>query len=142
MHLKRNTMMKWLCAAGVLLVLGSCTGAAEQEAFKETVFDVKALTATPLNPKVLKSTEKDGIITEEVQFHSEMDGEKSVDIFAFFSYPKGATKLPAFIWNQAGHGQASPYFPELGAKRGYAALCIDLPLAGYRSTGGYSISGL
>ncbi|MHB9109106.1 MAG: alpha/beta hydrolase family protein [Armatimonadota bacterium] len=105
----------------------------------DPVFDAPALIGTPLNTKVLKSTEKDGIITEEVTFHSEMDGEKSVEIFAFFCYPKGAKGLPAFVWNQAGLGKASTYFPELGAKRGYAALCIDYPLPNYRSTGSYNV---
>lgn len=109
-------------------------------AIKETVFDIKALTTTPLNTKILKSTEKDGIVTEEVMFHSEMDGDKSVDIFGYFCYPKGAKSLPAFIWNQGGLYQATTYFPELGAKRGYAALCIDFPIPGYRSTGGYPIN--
>ena len=139
--LTRKQMMKCLSTIGVLLACAS-TAFAEPEPYKDPVFDVKALTATPLNPKVLKTTEKDGIVSEEVMFHSETDGEKSVDIFAFFSYPKGAKNLPAFVWNQAGLGQASTYFTELGAKRGYAAICIDLPLAGYRSTGGYQISGL
>jgi len=105
----------------------------------DAVFDVPALIGTPLNAKVLKSSEKDGIVTEEVSFHSETDGEKNVEIFAFFCYPKGAKGLPAFVWNQAGLGQASTYFPELGAKRGYAALCIDYPLPGYRSTGAYNV---
>jgi len=113
---------------------------AQQQFVKETVYDFAALTATPLNPRVLKSTEADGIVTEEVMFHSEMDGEKSVDIFAFFAYPKGAKGLPAFVWNQAGLGRAGTYFTNLGAKRGYAVLCIDMPLPGYRSTGGYPIS--
>ena len=116
------------------------TGSAQTAAMKETVFNIKALTATPLNPRVLKSTEKDGIVTEEVMFHSHMDGDKSVDIFAFFSYPKDAKDLPAFIWNQGGLYQATTYFTELGAKRGYAALCIDFPIPGYRSTGDYPIN--
>lgn len=103
----------------------------------DPVFDVPALLAPPLNGRVLKSTEADGIVTEEVTFHSEMDGEKSVEIFAFFYYPKGAKGLPAFVWNQAGLGKASTHFTLLGAKRGYAALCIDYPLPGYRSTGNY-----
>lgn len=106
----------------------------------DPVFDVAALTATPLDAKALKSSEKDGVVTEEVMFHSEMDGTNRVDIFAFFSYPKGATKLPAFIWNQGGLGQANTYWTEFGAKRGYATLCIDFPLPGYRSTGGYPIN--
>ncbi len=110
---------------------------------KESVFDLKAILAPPLNARTTKTSEKDGIVTEEVMFHSEMDGAKSVDIFAFLSYPKGARKLPAFIWNQGGLGQASTYWTEFGARRGYATLCIDFPLPGYRSTGGYPInSGL
>lgn len=110
---------------------------------KETVFDLKAILAPPLNSRVLKTTDKGGIITEEVKFHSENDGGKAVEIFAFFSYPKGARKLPAFVWNQGGLARASAYWTELGAKRGYAALCIDFPIPGYRSTGGYPInSGL
>ncbi len=120
---------------GLTLLLASCfLGQAEP------VFDLKAILAPPLNVRVLKTTEKDGIVTEEVMFHSETDGKKSVDIFALFCYPKGARKLPAFIWNQGGLYQATPYFPELGAKRGYATLCIDFPIPGYRSTGGYPIN--
>jgi len=107
---------------------------------QENVFDVKALSSTPLNARVTKTTEADGIVVEEVMFHSEMDGEKSVDIFGIFAYPKGARGLPAFIWNQGGLYQATDWFPKLGAKRGYAALCIDFPIPGYRSTGGYPIN--
>jgi dienelactone hydrolase len=106
----------------------------------DSVFDVEALTSTPLNARVLKSTEKDGIVTEEVMFHSETDDTNNVEIFAFFSYPKGAEKLPAFIWNQGGLGQANTYWTEFGAKRGYATLCIDFPIPGYRSRGGYAIN--
>jgi len=105
----------------------------------DPVFDLEQLLATPLNPRTTKSEEKDGIVTEEVMFHSETDGEKRVEIFAFFSHPKGARALPAFIWNQGGLGQASSYWTILGARRGYAALCIDFPMPGYRSTGGYPI---
>ncbi|MHB0935447.1 MAG: alpha/beta hydrolase family protein [Armatimonadota bacterium] len=106
----------------------------------DPVYDVKAILATPLNPKTTKKTVTNGIVTEEVTFHSEMDGEKSVDIFAFFSYPEGGKNLPAFVWNQGGLYQASSYWTEFGARRGYAALCIDFPLPGYRSTGGYNIT--
>jgi len=106
----------------------------------DSVFDIATLTSTPLDAEVLKSAEKDGIVTEEVRYHAEMDGTNRVDIFAFFSYPKGATKLPAFIWNQGGLGQASTPMTEFGAKRGYAAMCIDFPMPGYRSTGGYPIT--
>src|SRR4051794_294251 len=71
----------------------------------DPVFDLKALSSTPLNPRTLKRTEKGNIVTEEVRFHSETDGGKDIDIFAIFSYPKGGKKLPAFVWNQGGLGQ-------------------------------------
>jgi dienelactone hydrolase len=125
--------------AALLLVFSCHADAAEPD----PVFDFAALTAPPLNARTLKSTPKDGIVTEEVMFHSEKDGAKSVDIFAYFSYPKGGKKLPAFVWNQPGLYQANTYWPEFGARRGYATLCIDFPIPGYRSTGGYPInSGL
>lgn len=134
-------MARWLT---VVLTLALCSMEGPvRSGEKEAVFDLKAILTPPLNTRTTTTTEKDGIVTEEVMFHSEKDGAKSVDIFAFFSYPKGARKLPAFIWNQGGLGQASTYWTEFGAKRGYATLCIDFPLPGYRSTGGYPInSGL
>ncbi len=134
--------MRWILFALVALCL--IASLAQAEDFKDPVFDLNAITSMPLNAKVLKGPyEKDGVMVEEVQFHSEMDGSTSVDIFGIFAYPKGAKALPAFIWNQGGLAQASDYFPILGAKRGYAALCIDFPIKGYRSTGGYLInSGL
>lgn len=136
----KNGMLALLAAQLLLasaLILG-CAGKPARAA--DSVFDVKAILATPLNPRTMKKTVKDGIVTEEVMFHSEMDGEKSVDIFAFFSYPEGGKNLPAFVWNQGGLYQANTYWTEFGARRGYAALCIDFPLPGYRSTGGYNIT--
>jgi dienelactone hydrolase len=127
---------------GLLAILVLASGAIRAPA-ADAVFNVSALISTPLNPRVLKTTEKDGIITEEVMFHSEVDGTNKVEIFALFSYPKGAQRLPAFVWNQSGLYQATPYFTEYGARKGYAALCIDFPIPGYRSTGRYPInSGL
>ena len=122
-------------AALILLVIARVGFAAD-----DPIFDVPALTSTPLNAKTLRKSERDGIVTEEVQFHSETDGDKVVEIFAYFSYPVGARRLPAFIWNPGGLGQASPGFTEPPAKRGYAVLCIDFPQPGYRSTGNYSIN--
>src|SRR5262245_3708903 len=80
-------------------VAGLVPAAAAQPA-ADPVFEVKAILAPPLAPRVLRTSEKDGIVTEEVMFHAEKDGSKSVDIFAYFSYPKGAKQLPAFVWNQ------------------------------------------
>ncbi|MCI0685064.1 MAG: hypothetical protein L0Y71_23445 [Gemmataceae bacterium] len=76
----------------------------------ETVFDLKAILAPPLRARTVKMSAKGDIVTEEVRFHSESDGGKDVEIFAFFSYPRNAKSLPAFIWNQGGLGQASTYW--------------------------------
>lgn len=104
--------------------------------------DVKALYSTPLNAKTLKTTEADGIVTEEVTFHVEMDGEKSVDTFGFFLYPKDAKGLPSVIWNQSGLAPADTALAMYGVKRGYAMLCFDYPNLGngYRSTVKYAIN--
>src|SRR5260370_23823550 len=128
-------MFRWPLAVALLTALSAAEAPAQ-----ETVFDVPALIATPLNSRTLKRTDKGDIVTEEVRFHSEKDGDKDVDIFAYFSYPKGAKKLPAFIWNPGGLSQASTYWTEPHAKRGYAVLCIDFPNTGYRSTGNYPIN--
>jgi dienelactone hydrolase len=128
-------MSKWLVIGAALIVFASSVRAAD-----DPIFDVQRLISTPLEPRILKSSERDGVVTEEVRFHSERDGDKDVDIFAFFSYPKGGKSRPAFIWNQGGLGQASPSVTEAGARRGYATLCIDFPQPGYRSTGNYPIN--
>jgi dienelactone hydrolase len=106
----------------------------------DTLFDVAALSSTPLRARTLRRIERHGVITEEVRFHSETDAGKDVDLFAYFSYPKGANHLPAFIWNPGGLGQASTAYTEPEARRGYAVLCIDFPQPGYRSTGNYPIN--
>lgn len=77
--------------------LGSFLPTVPDGAVKDPVFDLDAILAPPLQARTLRSREKDGIVTEEVMFHAEMDGKKNVDIFAFFSYPKGAKKLPATV---------------------------------------------
>jgi dienelactone hydrolase len=128
-------MGRWLSASVVLFAGPIASSLAD-----DPVFDVRAQSATPLQARTLKNTERDGIITEEVRFHSEKDGDKDVSIFAYFSYPKGGRKLPAYIWNPGGLGQASPAYTEAGARRGYATLCIDFPQPGYRSTGDYPIN--
>ncbi len=108
--------------------------------FVDPVFDVAALTATPLNAKSLSKTESNGIVTEEVMYHSETFNGVSVDIFAILAYPKNATNLPAIIWNQGGLSQADAnIITSQAAQRGYLGMCIDFPLPGYRSTGGFNI---
>lgn len=136
-------MWKWFSIASLLW--GNAASVPEPSSVeRETIFDYEALIATPLQPRTLKKRETNGIVTEEVMFHSERDGAHDVDIFAYFSYPskpiKAGQKLPAFVWNQGGLSRASALRTEMGARRGYATLCIDFPQPGYRSTGRYAIN--
>ena len=131
---RSSTMMSCFAVVVVLAATAVSLSAGDP------IFDVKALSTTPLNSRVLSRSEKNGVVTETVRFHSERDGQKDVDIFAFFSYPKGARQLPAFIWNQGGLSQASPSATRKPAARGYAVLCIDFPQPAYRSTGDYPIN--
>jgi dienelactone hydrolase len=104
------------------------------------VFDFAAINAPPLLSRTLKRTESNGIVTEEVKFLSEMDGRKPVEIFAYFSYPKGRRNLPAFIWIEGGLAPARTLRTHFGARRGYATMAIDFPRPGLRSTGLYPIN--
>jgi dienelactone hydrolase len=125
------------------LLTGWAGAANAQEKIKpvpDPIFDVEKLIATPVDAKITKGpTEKDGVMLEELMYHSEMDGDKRVDIYALFAYPKGARKLPAIVWCMPGLGQANDYWPIFFAKRGYAALCPEYPHTGYRCTVGYTI---
>ncbi|MBL8851640.1 MAG: acetylxylan esterase [Planctomycetaceae bacterium] len=134
-------LIYWTAIAALLSA--APLSAADGPLVPDPIFDVPALTSTPLHARTLERSEHDGIVTEQVRFHSETDGDKQVEIFAFLSYPQGARAFPAYIWNPGGLGQASPAYTELGARRGYVVLCIDFPQPGYRSTGDYPInSGL
>ena len=111
----------WRTAAflfAALLAVGQPTPVAAQPA-KDPVFDLQAILAPPLKC-VLKTTEKNGIVTEEVRFHSEMDGAKSVDIFAYFSYPKGCAATPGVHLEPGRFGTGNNVLD--GVRRG-ARLC-------------------
>lgn len=57
------------------------------------IFDLKAIHAVPLDAQVVKTTEADGIITEEIRYTS----RPGVRVLACMSYPKGAKKLACNI---------------------------------------------
>ena len=54
--------------------------------------------------------------------------------------PKERASYPPSSGTRGASAQASAYWTEFGARRGYATLCIDFPIPGYRSTGGYPIN--
>jgi dienelactone hydrolase len=106
----------------------------------DPVFDLGAILALPMEAKVLASSEKEGIMTEEVLYRSEMDGPKPVDTFAYLSFPKDRRPMPAVIWAMPGLAPANTWWPQFFARRGYAALCVEYPMKGYRGTGQYAIA--
>ena len=105
----------------------------------DPVFDLAAIHALPLEAKVLARSEQDGIITEEMLYRSEMDGAKAVDVFAYLSFPKTARPLPAVVWAMPGLAPANTWWPQFFARRGYAALCVEYPMKGYRGSGQYAL---
>ena len=57
------------------------------------IFDLQAIRSVPMNVEVVKKTESNGVITEEIRF----TGVPGVRSFAYFCYPKGGKKLPTNI---------------------------------------------
>jgi hypothetical protein len=102
-----------------------CSGMLSATPPADPVFDLDTILAPPLEVRVLGKAEKGGLVSEEVLYRSEMDGPKRVDVFAYFSYPKGGKSLPAVVWAMPGLAPASTWWSEFFAKRGYAALCVE-----------------
>ena len=127
----------WICAGAALLLLASAAWAGpEASPGPAAVFPMKDIISKPLDAKVLKTTEKDGIVIEEVEFTSDTDpAGKPVRTFGVLAYPKGGKKLPAIMWGQSGMYPAGDYFPVLFAKKGYISLCITLDLNTWKAFG-------
>src|SRR5687767_8310829 len=77
----------------------------------DPLFDFDAITKDPLDARVTKSTESEGIVAEEIEF----TGAEGQRITGLLAYPKGGTNLPAIFWSQSGMYAASDYFPKLFA---------------------------
>ena len=92
------------------------------------VFDIEAMQEEALYPVLLSSAQSDGLVTEEIEFTSDHDlGGKPIRTYGILAYPKSGRNLPAILWCQSGMADASSYFPELLARKGYMALSITLP---------------
>ena len=112
----------------IALAFVAClTADAHAESPPDPLFDFKAIASDPLDAKVLKSSEKDGIVTEEFEFTSFVRDGKPDRVFGILAYPMGAKKLPAVFWSQSGMAPAGPYFPVVFAKKGYFCANVTLP---------------
>ena len=112
---------------------------------KDSIFDVPALlTAGPLNARTLKGPyEKEGVMVEEVMFHSGDGRRQERRYFRHRRVPQGWQK-PARVRVEPGrpvpgHG----LFPDLRCQARLRRALHRLPhrrALGYRSTGGYTIN--
>lgn len=79
----------------------------------------------PLDAKVVREWEKDGIVYRYVTYHVGTFKDKPARMAAFFAFPKGAKKLPGLLHLHGGGQRAFLHEVEFYAKRGYACLSIN-----------------
>jgi hypothetical protein len=79
----------------------------------------------PIDAKVVREWEKDGIVYRYVTFHIGTFKGKPARMAAFFGFPKDGKKLPALLQIHGGGQRASLKEVEFYAKRGYASLSIN-----------------
>lgn len=79
----------------------------------------------PLDAKVVREWEKDGIVYRHVTYHIGTFKGKPAQMAAFFGFPKGEKKLPGLLHIHGGGQRAFLHEVEFYAKRGYACLSIN-----------------
>jgi dienelactone hydrolase len=79
----------------------------------------------PLDAKVVREWEKDGIVCRHVTYHVGTFKGKPARMAAFYGFPKGAKKLPGLLHLHGGGQRAFLHEVEFYAKRGYACLSIN-----------------
>lgn len=79
----------------------------------------------PLDTKVVRQWEKDGIVYRYVTFHIGSFKDQPARMAAFYAFPKRAEKLPGLLHLHGGGQRAFLHEVEFYAKRGYACLSIN-----------------
>lgn len=79
----------------------------------------------PLDAKVVREWEKDGIVYRYVTFHVGTFKGKPARMAAFYAFPKGARKTAALLHLHGGGQRAFLHEVEFYAKRGYPCLSIN-----------------
>jgi len=98
------------------------------------IFNVRAIHAVSLNPEILKRTEEGNVITEEVRFTS----VPGVRVFGYFSYPKGAKKLPTTLVVR----YTGAEMRNADAKIGFVGFSVSAPSGNQNTTIQDSIGGV
>jgi dienelactone hydrolase len=111
---------------------------------KTSPWDLKRLSETPAFEWVESSSTLPGV--RSLKYAGEMYRGKPTRVFAFYASPatlsggaSGDAKFPAVVCIHGGGGTAFPEWVELWAKRGYAAIAMDL--AGMEPTNGKDAKG-
>ena len=89
-------------AMGLMTLALACSCAAPapaMEAADDPIFDFDRIANEPLDAKVLKTAEEEGVVVEEVEYTAGLWNGKPVRIFGILAYPKGGTGLPAVFWS-------------------------------------------
>ena len=79
----------------------------------------------PLDSKVVREWEKDGIVYRYVTFHIGTFKHKPARMAAFYAFPMGVENLPGLLHLHGGGQRAFLHEVEFYAKRGYACLSIN-----------------
>ena len=79
----------------------------------------------PLDAKVVREWERDGIVYRYVTFHIDTFKGTPARMAAFYAFPKGAKKQPALLHLHGGGQRAFLNEVEFYAKRGYPCLSIN-----------------
>ncbi len=79
----------------------------------------------PLDAKVVREWEKDGIVYRYVTYHIGTFKEEPARMAAFFAFPKEAKQVPGLLHVHGGGQRAFLHEVEFYAKRGYACLSIN-----------------
>lgn len=79
----------------------------------------------PLDAKVVREWDKDGIVYRYVTFHIGTFKNQPARMAGFFAFPKNAEKLPGLLHLHGGGQRAFLNEVEFYAKRGYACLSIN-----------------
>lgn len=105
-------------ALGVCLLV-SAAFAQEDNSGKVGIFDMPTIRQTPLDPEVIKTDEKDGIVTEYVRYTS----VPGVRALLMLSYKKGSKALPGILF--ASRFSAEPRVGD--AKLGFCGVAVSPP---------------
>ena len=79
----------------------------------------------PLDAKVVRDWERDGIVYRYVTFHVGKFKGKPARMAAFYAFPQGANKLPGLLHLHGGGQRAFLHEVEFYAKRGYPCVSIN-----------------